>query len=90
MQHITTWEGFLQVSKTSNDILGEDGDGNDMLKMQGGSFSVKEEYEDERRPGARVETVHTMEAARDCQLEFFKRMPTHCRNCGANNPAIKK
>jgi len=56
--------------------------------MQGGSRGVKEG--DEERGTAGAETVHTVEAARECQLEFFKRMPADCRNCGAHNPAIKK
>jgi hypothetical protein len=83
------------VSKSSNEILGEEGEENDLLKMQGGSVSVKVEDEIQRRPagerGAGVETVHIVEAARECQLEFFKRMPPSiCQNCGAHNPVIKK
>ncbi len=85
---------MLQVSKASNAFLEEEGEGNDLLKMQGGSVST-EKYDYYQRPRVRgapgVETVHTVEAARECQLEFFKRMPaTLCQNCGAHNPAIKK
>ena len=84
--------------KASNSILGDEGDNNDPLKMQGGSISVM----DQDAAGPRVksgprgrrsgtETVHTMEAARTCALEFFKRMPKGpCQNCGAFSPSVKK
>ena len=84
----------VQVAKASNAVLEEEGEGNDTLRMQGGSVAT--DVDDFRRrpkkrgaPGA--ETVHTVEAARDCQLEFFKRMPPSiCQNCGAHNPTVKK
>lgn len=75
-------------------MLGEEGEENDLLKMQGGSVSTaKDDYPQKSRAKASrgAETVHTVEAARDCQLEFFKRMPPSlCQNCGCHNPAIKK
>lgn len=82
------------MSKASNAFLEEEGEDNDLLKMQGGSISTeKYDYYQKSRVRAAVsaETVHTVEAARECQLEFFKRMPsTVCQNCGAHNPTIKK
>ena len=82
----------MQVSKASNDVL--DDEGEEALRLQGGSIAT-DKSEFVQRPRSRgsagVETVHTEEAIRDCQLEFFKRMPaTACQNCGAHNPVIKK
>ena len=80
----------LQVSKTSNAVLGEEGEDNDLLKMQGGSVSTSLLSKPKFKGYGGAETVHTVEAARECQLEFFRRMPGVCQNCGAHNPAIKK
>lgn len=83
---------FSQVAKASNEVLDEEGE--EALRLQGGSFATDRDDFTQRpkhkgSPGA--ETVHTMEAARECQLEFFKRMPgSVCANCGAHNPTIKK
>ena len=86
------------MAKASSSILGDEGEGNDLLKMQGGSISVMDEDAGGPRAkpephgrGRGTETVHTVEAARDCALEFFKRMPKGpCQNCGAHSPAVRK
>ena len=82
------------MSKASNAFLEEEGEDNDLVKMQGGSIST-DKYDHYEKPrvkgGSGAETVHTVEAAQECQLEFFKRMPSSlCQNCGAHNPTIKK
>ena len=81
------------VRKATDNLLDEEGE--EKLKLQGGSFST-EDREQQPRPrrkgghGGSPATVHTLEAARDAALELFRRMPANCQNCGAHNPTIKK
>lgn len=80
------------MTKTSNELLGEQDKDVEDLKFQNGSHSTEESpHRSAKRKRSRTsETVHTIEAARECQLEFFGRIPAACQNCGAYSPAIRK
>ena len=86
----------MQASRASNKILDEEMMTED-LKVQGGysidiiAEAVGKGQSKNSKMSRSAETSHVIEAIRECQMSFFRQIPSGaCQNCGAHNPTIKR